>query len=65
MRPKRLLLTGAAGEIGRVLRPALHGTAEAVRWHDLRPIKDAASRRSWKASLRPAARSLHSFTAAA
>jgi hypothetical protein len=42
MRPKRLLLTGAAGEIGRVLRPALRGAAEAVRWHDLRPIKDAA-----------------------
>lgn len=42
MRPQRLLLTGAAGEIGRVLRPALRGAAEALRWHDLRPIKDAA-----------------------
>ena len=42
MRPRRLLLTGAAGEIGRVLRPALRGTAEKLRWHDLRPIADAA-----------------------
>ena len=42
MRPKRLLLTGAAGEIGRVLRPALRGAAEALRWHDLRRIGDAA-----------------------
>lgn len=42
MRPKRLLLTGAAGEIGRVLRPALRGVAEKLRWHDLRPIGDAA-----------------------
>jgi len=42
LRPKRLLLTGAAGEIGRVLRPALRGVAEKVRWHDLRPIGDAA-----------------------
>ena len=42
MRPQRLLLTGAAGEIGRVLRPALRGAAEALRWHDLRPIRDAA-----------------------
>jgi uronate dehydrogenase len=41
LRPKRLLLTGAAGEIGRVLRPALRGVAEKVRWHDLRPIGDA------------------------
>jgi uronate dehydrogenase len=43
MRPKRLLLTGAAGEIGRVLRPALRGAAEKLRWHDLRAIGDAAS----------------------
>jgi uronate dehydrogenase len=42
MRPKRLLLTGAAGEISRVLRPALHGVAERLRWHDLRAIDDAA-----------------------
>jgi uronate dehydrogenase len=42
LRPKRLLLTGAAGEIGRVLRPALLGVAEKVRWHDLRAIGDAA-----------------------
>jgi uronate dehydrogenase len=43
MRPRRLLLTGAAGEIGRVLRPALRGTAEKLRWHDRLPIADAAS----------------------
>lgn len=42
MRPKRLLLTGAAGEIGRVLRPALRGVAKKLRWHDLRAIGDAA-----------------------
>ena len=42
MRPRRLLLTGAAGEIGRVLRPALRGVAAKVRWHDLRAIEDAA-----------------------
>jgi uronate dehydrogenase len=42
MRPKRLLLTGAAGEIGRVLRPALRGVAEKLRWHDLRASGDAA-----------------------
>lgn len=42
MQPRRLLLTGAAGEIGRVLRPALRGVAEKLRWHDLRAIEDAA-----------------------
>jgi uronate dehydrogenase len=42
MRPSRLLLTGAAGEIGSVLRPALRGAAEKLRWHDRRPISDAA-----------------------
>ncbi len=42
MQPKCLLLTGAAGEIGRVLRPALRGVAEKLRWHDLRAIEDAA-----------------------
>lgn len=41
-RPKRLLLTGAAGEIGSVLRPALRGVAEALRWHDIRPIENTA-----------------------
>ncbi|HEY4250272.1 MAG TPA: NAD(P)-dependent oxidoreductase [Roseomonas sp.] len=35
---RRLLLTGAAGEIGSVLRPALAGTADVIRLHDLRPI---------------------------
>jgi uronate dehydrogenase len=44
MRPKRLLLTGAAGEIGRVLRPALRGAAEALRGHDLRPIGSETDR---------------------
>lgn len=39
---KRLLLTGAAGEIGSVLRPALRGAADKLRWHDLRPIAGAA-----------------------
>ena len=42
-KPKRLLLTGAAGEIGSVLRPALRGAADALRWHDIKPIKDAAA----------------------
>lgn len=41
-RPRRLLLTGAAGEIGSVLRPALRGAADALRWHDIRPIADVA-----------------------
>ena len=40
---KRLLLTGAAGEIGSVLRPALRGAADSLRWHDIRPITDAAA----------------------
>ena len=39
---RRLLLTGAAGEIGSVLRPALRGTAAALRLHDLRPVPDVA-----------------------
>ena len=42
MRPKRLLLTGAAGEIGRVLRPVLLGAAHQLRSHDLRPVADPA-----------------------
>jgi uronate dehydrogenase len=37
---RRLLLTGAAGEIGTVLRPALRGTAADLLLHDLRPIRD-------------------------
>jgi uronate dehydrogenase len=40
---KRLLLTGAAGEIGSVLRPALRGAADRLRWHDIRPIAAAAA----------------------
>jgi uronate dehydrogenase len=38
----RLLVTGAAGEIGSVIRPALRGAAAHLRLHDLRPIADAA-----------------------
>ncbi|WP_203073745.1 NAD-dependent epimerase/dehydratase family protein [Falsiroseomonas ponticola] len=38
----RLLVTGAAGEIGSVIRPALRGAASNLRWHDIRPIADAA-----------------------
>jgi uronate dehydrogenase len=41
-KPRRLLLTGAAGEIGSVLRPALRGAAERLRWHDRRPVAGAA-----------------------
>ena len=39
---RRLLLTGAAGEIGGVLRPALRGVAERLRLHDLRPLAPEA-----------------------
>lgn len=39
---RRLLLTGAAGEIGGVLRPALRGVAERLRLHDLRPLSPEA-----------------------
>lgn len=35
---QRLLVTGAAGEIGRCIRPALHGAAQQLRLHDIRPI---------------------------
>jgi uronate dehydrogenase len=38
----RLLITGAAGDIGSVIRPALCGSAERLRLHDLRPIPDLA-----------------------
>jgi uronate dehydrogenase len=38
----RLLITGAAGDIGSVIRPALRGSAESLRLHDLRPIPDLA-----------------------
>jgi uronate dehydrogenase len=41
---RRLLLTGAAGEIGSVLRPALRSTAAELRLHDLRPIADLAAK---------------------
>ncbi len=37
---RRLLLTGAAGEIGSVLRPALRGAAPHLRLQDIRPIAD-------------------------
>lgn len=42
-KPNRLLLAGAAGEIGSVLRPALRGAATKLRWHDLRPVANAAA----------------------
>ena len=38
----RLLITGAAGEIGSVIRPALADTAEALRLLDQRPITHPA-----------------------
>lgn len=38
----RLLITGAAGEIGSVIRPALADTAEALRLLDQRPITNPA-----------------------
>ncbi len=40
---RRLLITGAAGEIGSVIRPALVDTAGALRLLDQRPIADAAA----------------------
>jgi len=39
---RRLLITGAAGEIGSVIRPALQDTAGSIRLLDKRPIADAA-----------------------
>jgi uronate dehydrogenase len=39
---QRLLITGAAGEIGSVIRPALRDTAGTIRLLDKRPITDAA-----------------------
>ncbi len=38
----RLLVTGAAGEIGSCIRPALRGAAAHLRWHDIRPVANAA-----------------------
>jgi len=40
---RRLLITGAAGEIGSVIWPALVDTARALRLLDQRPIADAAA----------------------
>ena len=40
---RRVLITGAAGEIGTVIRPALVDTAGALRLLDQRPIADAAA----------------------
>jgi uronate dehydrogenase len=37
---QRLLITGAGGAIGTILRPALRDTAEHIRLHDLHPIAD-------------------------
>jgi hypothetical protein len=39
---RRLLHTGAAGEIGGVLRPVLRDAAERLRLHDLRPLSPEA-----------------------
>jgi uronate dehydrogenase len=39
---RKLLITGAAGEIGSVIRPALRDTAAQIVLHDLRPIGDCA-----------------------
>jgi len=39
---RKLLITGAAGEIGSVIRPALRDTAAEVVLHDLRGITDRA-----------------------
>lgn len=39
---RRLLITGAAGEIGSVIRPALQDTAGRIRLLDKRTITDAA-----------------------
>lgn len=38
----RLLITGAAGEIGSVIRPALRDTANSLRLMDRKPITDTA-----------------------
>ena len=40
---KRLLLTGAAGNLGRQLRGALAQWADVVRLSDIAPLDDAAS----------------------
>lgn len=40
---RRILLTGAAGEIGGVLRPVLCGAAERLRLHDLREVTGLAA----------------------
>jgi uronate dehydrogenase len=37
---RRLLITGAAGQIGSVLRPALRETAERIRLHDVCPLSN-------------------------
>lgn len=39
---RRILITGAAGEIGTVIRPALRGLAQSIRLHDRRPVADLA-----------------------
>lgn len=39
---RRVLITGAAGEIGTVVRPALRGLAARLRLHDLRPVAPEA-----------------------
>jgi uronate dehydrogenase len=48
---RRLLITGAAGEIGSVLRPTLRDTAETVRLLDLRAIKVEGNEESLQGDL--------------
>jgi uronate dehydrogenase len=40
---KRLLLTGAAGALGRVLRPAMRGHASVLRVSDIQPMEASGS----------------------
>lgn len=40
---KRLLLTGAAGALGRALRPAMRSWAPALRLSDIAPLADAVA----------------------
>lgn len=41
MKFRRLLITGAGGAIGTILRSALQDTAERIRLHDLYPLADS------------------------
>jgi uronate dehydrogenase len=39
---RRLLITGAAGSIGSVLRAGLRGSADVIRLMDLKPLEAEA-----------------------